>query len=256
MNPRILPGAEPFRYDAGPRGALLIHGFTGSPASMRPLGRWLAEHGVSVVGPRLAGHGTTWQDLQDTTWQDWEREAEAGVADLRSRCSDVIVVGLSVGGALALHLGAKHGDKLRGVVAINPVVRRPDLRLAPVARLFARSVKGVGNDIKKPAQDELVYDRVPLKGANQFGKLLRTVDAELPSMMLPLLVFSSLEDHTVKPANSARVMARAGTRQKELVRLPNSYHVATLDYDAETIFEGSLRFLDRLTSGVPDPRAG
>ena len=77
MTPEVRPGAEPFAYDAGPVGILLLHGFTGSPASTRPVGAWLADHGVSSVGPRLPGHGTSWQDLERTTWQDWAREAES-----------------------------------------------------------------------------------------------------------------------------------------------------------------------------------
>src|SRR6266568_348988 len=93
VNARVLPGAEAFRFDAGPIGALLQHGFSGCPASMRPFGQWLAEHGVSSIGPRLPGHGTTWQDLETTRWQDWERESEAAVADLASRCTTVIAVG-------------------------------------------------------------------------------------------------------------------------------------------------------------------
>src|SRR6266550_4675865 len=112
MRVRILPGAEEFRFDAGPSGAVLIHGVTGCPASMRPLGEWLAERGVSTIGPRLPGHGTSWEDLDGTTWQDWEREVEDALADLRSRCPDVIVVGLSMGGSMAIHIAAKHAESL------------------------------------------------------------------------------------------------------------------------------------------------
>ena len=242
MSARIIPGAEPFRYDAGPIGALLQHGFSGCPASMRPMGRWLSERGISVVGPRWPGHGTTWEDLEGTTWQDWERESEAALLDLSTRCSTVIVVGLSVGGGMVLHLGAKHADKLSGVVAINADVRRPATALAPVARLFTRTTKGVGNDIKKPGQDEIVYERIPLKAVAQLGKLYRTIQRDLPSMRLPLLVFSSPEDHTVRASNSRYVMEHAGSAEKELVPLMNSYHVATLDYDAELIFERTLQF--------------
>jgi carboxylesterase len=242
VNTRIIPGAEPFRFDAGPIGALLQHGFSGCPASMRPMGQWLADQGVSVAGPRWPGHGTTWENLEGTTWQDWERESEAALLDLAARCSTVIAVGLSVGGGMVLHLGAKHPDKLRGVVAINADVRRPAAVLAPVLRLFTRTIKGVGNDIKKPGQDEIVYDRVPLKSVVQLGKLYRTVQRDLPSMRLPLLVLSAPEDHTVKASNSRYVMDHAGSTEKELVPLRNSYHVATLDYDAELIFERTLQF--------------
>jgi len=248
-SPRVIAGAEAFRFDGGPLGILLQHGFTGCPASMRPFGEWLAARGVTVVAPRLPGHGTSWEDLGRTTWLDWERESEGALIDLAARCSTVVVVGLSMGAAMVLHLGAKHPDKVSGVVAINPIVRRPDLRLVPVARLFMRSRKGLGNDIKRPGQNEIVYDRVPVRAAGELGKLIRVTDRELPSLRSPLVVFSSIEDHTVKPANSRRVIERAGSEQKELIRLANSYHVATLDYDAETIFDRTLSFATALAAG-------
>jgi carboxylesterase len=249
---RVLPGADAFHFEGGPLGMLLHHGFTGSPASMRPFGQWLSEQGVTVVAPRLPGHGTAWEDLEAVTWRDWEAEAERALAELSSKCATVVVTGLSMGGAMALHLGAKHPDTVGGVVAINALVRRPEFALAPVIRLFTRSVKGVGNDIKKPGQDEIVYNRIPLKGINELGKFLRTVDRELPSLRVPLMVFSAPEDHTVKPSNSRRIMERAGSSNKELVSLPNSYHVATLDYDAETVFQRSLAFA-RSAAGEPSP---
>jgi carboxylesterase len=246
---RILPGAAPFRHEAGPIGALLLHGFTGCPASMRPLGAWLAEHGISTIGPRMPGHGTSWEDLERTSWRDWEGEAERALDDITSRCGDVIAVGLSGGGAMALHLAAEHPDRLRGVVAINPQIHRPELALVPIVRLFRRTVKGVGNDINKAGQDELVYDRVPLRAARELRKLIRTAERELPSMRLPLLIFSSSVDHVVKPANSRMVIQKAGSGQKELVRLPNSYHVATLDHDAELIFRRVAEFARSTASG-------
>ncbi len=168
------------------------------------------------------------------------KEAEDALADVSSRCPDVIVVGMSMGAALAVHLAATHQDRLRGLAVINALIRRPDLALTGLARLFTKTVKGVGNDIKRTGQDEIVYERIPLRAAGQMGKLLRTADAELPSLTLPLVVFSAPEDHTVKAANSRRVYERAGSEQKEFVTLPNSYHVATLDYDAEMLFERVL----------------
>jgi carboxylesterase len=249
MPPKILPGAEAFRFDGGPIGVLLQHGFTGSPASMRPFGEWLAARGASVIGPRLPGHGTSWEDLEGSTWRDWEHEAEGAIRDLTARCSTVIAVGQSMGGAMVLHVGARHADELKGIVTINADLRRPELILAPLVRLFIRTTKGVGNDIKKPGQDEIVYERVPLRAAAQLGKLYRVVGRELPSMRLPLLVFSANEDHVAKPSNSRHVYQRVGSEQKELIPLANSYHVATLDFDAELIFERTLEFAGALARG-------
>jgi carboxylesterase len=255
VNARILPGAEAFRFDGGPIGALLIHGFTGCPASLRPMGEWLAAHGLTVVGPRLPGHGTSVEDLSTVTWRDWEGEVEAALADLAARCTSVVVVGLSFGGALALHLAASLPNELRGVVLINPYVSDPRMLFSPVVRLFARTVKGVGNDIKKPGQDEICYDRIPVRTLASVSKMLRTSVADMPRMQLPLLVFSASEDHTVKPSNSRLVMDRAGTSRKDLVVLSNSYHVATLDYDAESIFQQTLEFTTSVAQDAPAPPA-
>jgi carboxylesterase len=253
VSARIKPGAEPFRFDAGPIGALLQHGFTGSPASMRPMGQWLSEHGISSVGPRLPGHGTTWEDLEGTTWQDWERESESALTDLASRCSPVIAVGLSMGGAMVIHLAAKHPDLVKGVVTINGDIHRPELAAAPLLRLISRSRKGVVNDIKKPGQDEVGYDRIPVRTLSQLSRLYKTAEAELPSVRAPLLVFSSSEDHVVRPANSRLIHDKAGSLSKQFVPLANSYHVATLDFDAELIGSKILEFANAVASGAGAP---
>ena len=247
MSTQVKPGAEAFAFDGGPIGALLLHGFTGSPASMRPLGEFLRSKGFAVAGPRLPGHGTSHHDLATTTWQDWFTEAEAALTDLTARCSGVICVGLSMGGALSIHVASKHADRVRGLVVINPYVHDPRLVTAPVGRLLMRSVKGVINDIKKAGQDEVGYERIPTRALPSLNRLMKTAVADLPGLRLPLLVFSSPDDHTVKPSNAKLVFDRAGSPDKEMVPLPNSYHVATLDNDAQIIFDRTLAFAERVT---------
>ncbi|MCA1726954.1 MAG: alpha/beta fold hydrolase [Actinobacteria bacterium] len=241
-SPRVIPGAEAFRFEGGPVGILLLHGFTGNPTSMRPMGEFLASKGFSVAAPRYPGHGTTWEELAKSKWEQWEAEAEAALRELDGRTETVVAAGLSMGGSMALHLAAKHPDTIKGVAVINAFIRNPQLPFARVARLFARSRKGVGNDIKKPAQNEAPYERVPYAGIIQLHLMLKTVQSELPSVRQPLLVFNAPEDHVVPKDNAQFVMDRVGSEQKELVTLPNSYHVATLDYDAETIQDRLVEF--------------
>ena len=229
---------------------LLHHGFSGCPASMRPMGEWLNERGLSVVGPRVPGHGTKWEDLERATLEDWVNEAEKALSDISSRCSTVIAAGLSFGGAMVLHLAARHPDVVKGVVVINADLIRPNLMLAPVIKPFMRSVKGVGNDIKKPGQNELPYDRIPVAALVHLNRFYRMVRKELPQVRAPLRYFKSTVDHVVKPSSSKYVMRKVGSSDKELTSLPNSYHVATLDYDAETIFQGALEFANRVASGA------
>src|SRR5689334_1570595 len=92
----VVPGAEPFSADGGRTGVLLSHGFTGSPASMTPWAKHLAEEGYTVRVPRLPGHGTTWKDMNRTRWEDWYGELDQALTDLRATCDKVVVAGLSM----------------------------------------------------------------------------------------------------------------------------------------------------------------
>lgn len=248
----VLPGAEPYRHEGGEVGVLLCHGFTGSPQSLRPWAAHHAAHGLTVSLPLLPGHGTRWQDMQLTTWQDWYAEVDRELRLLLAHCRLVCVAGLSMGGALALRLAARHGDAVAGVVAVNPVNRMhgPATRALPVARHLVPSVRGITDDIAKPGVTEGGYDRVPLHAANSLRTFLRLVDGELPQVTQPLLLLRSRRDHVVSPADPVRVLSRVSSTDVTEVVLEQSYHVATLDHDADRIFEESLAFIGRLASSV------
>ncbi len=244
----LLPGAEPFRHDGGSVGALLCHGFTGTPASMRPWGEHLATEGVSVRIPLLPGHGTTVHDANTTTWHDWYDEIERAFVDLSGRCDQVFVMGLSMGACLSLRLAEQHGDDVAGLVVVNPslLTKRLDRFLLPVLRHVVPTWAGIGCDIKKPGEREEAYDRVPVRAAYSLSKLWVTTRLELEQVTQPILLFRSAEDHVVEPDSSALLRAKVSSTDVREVVLENSYHVATLDNDAPTIFQGSAAFVRRL----------
>jgi len=248
----VLPGAEPFRHEGGEAGVLLCHGFTGSPQSLRPWAQHLAEHGLTVSLPLLPGHGTRWQDMALTGWQDWYAEVDRELRALSERCTSVFVAGLSMGGTLALRLAAKHGDAVSGVVVVNPANRMHGLApyALPVARHFVRTAPGIASDIAKEGSVELGYDKVPLHAAHSLRTFFRQVDGELPQVTQPLLVLRSAQDHVVPAADSARVLSRVSSTDVTEIVLEQSYHVATLDHDAERIFDESLAFIGRHTTGI------
>lgn len=250
----LLPGAEPYRHEGGRVGVLLCHGFTGSPQSLRPWAEYLAEHGLTVSLPLLPGHGTRWQDMAITGWQDWYAEVDRELHALRERCSRVFVFGLSMGGALALRLAARHGDAISGLVLVNPgnKVHGPAAHALPVVRHFVPTIAGVAGDIAKEGGVEIAYDRVPLHAAHSLRTFFRLVDGELPQVTQPLMVLHSPQDHVVPPADSARVLGRVSSTDVTEILLEQSYHVATLDHDADRIFEESLAFLGRLAPGIGD----
>jgi carboxylesterase len=252
----LLPGAEPFHHDGGPVGVLICHGFTGSPQSVRPWAEYLAEHGLTVSLPLLPGHGTRWEDLQLTRWEDWYAEVDREFRSLAESCDRVFVCGLSMGGALALHLAARHRAAVSGLVLVNPSVRSDNRAapLLPVLRHLVGSVAGVGNDIAREGRTELAYSRTPLHAAWSLSRLWRTVQAELPEVTQPLLLFRSPDDHVVSPASARLLLSRISSGDVEERLCERSFHVATLDHDAEAVFEGSLDFIRRLAPATAADR--
>jgi carboxylesterase len=248
----VTPGAEAFSHDAGPVGVLLCHGFTGTPQSLRPWAEFLAQAGLTVSVPRLPGHGTTWQEMNRTRSEDWYAEAERAFAVLRGKTDEIFLMGLSLGGCIALRIAELRPDAVRGLVVVNPSITA-DTRLfalAPVMKLLVPSLKGIASDIKKDGAHELGYDRVPVKAAATLPRLWRATRDGLGQLSQPVLVYHSTEDHVVGPASLRLLRAALPADQVTVRDCANSYHVATLDNDAAAIFSGSLEFV-RAHSAVP-----
>jgi carboxylesterase len=248
--PAVRPGAEPFYSEGGPVAALLCHGFTGSPRTLRPWAEYLAAAGLTVSLPRLPGHGTTWQDGNRTGWTDWYNEVSRAFDALQQACSRVFVLGLSAGACLALRIAETRGAAVSGLVLVNPSLA-PDTRMflfAPVLKLIAASLPGISDDIKKPGATEDGYKRVPVRAAATLPAMWKTTGGDLGKVTAPMLVYRSTVDHVVGPP-SMKVLTKAFPGV-EVRPCPNSYHVATLDNDAPEIFSGSLEFI-RAHSGDP-----
>ena len=144
----LIPGAEPWSHVGGPIGVLVLHGFTGNPGSMRGVAEALAAAGFTVELPLLPGHGTTVEAMIPTGWSDWLGHAEAAYQDLVDRCERVVVVGLSMGGALTATLGTQHPE-IAGLVCINAVVSVPPGMREAVQEVLATGADrfaGIGSD--------------------------------------------------------------------------------------------------------------
>ncbi|MGF7235504.1 MAG: alpha/beta hydrolase [Frankia sp.] len=249
----ILPGAEPFFFPGGPTGVLLVHGFTGSPQSLRPWGEYLAAAGLTVSCPLLPGHGTRWRDMADTTWPQWYGSAQDALADLGQSCRTTFVMGLSMGGTLTLLLAARHPEQVAGIVTVNASLGtdRRSATLAPLLARFVPSVAGVGSDVKAPGVTELAYDRTPLRAFASLRRLWATTGPELAAVTCPALAFRSRVDHVVEASSGRALLAGLTSTTVAEIVLENSYHVATLDNDKETIFGESLEFVRAHTPVSP-----
>ncbi len=243
---KIMPGAEPFFFEGGKVGCLISHGFTGTTQSMRFLGEFLArEGGLTVIGPRLKGHGTSPEDMAQATAEDWVRSVEEAMHILQQRCDTIFITGLSMGGTLTLYMAAMYPGVFAGAVPINGAVflDSPDMAGLAFAPGAPAVVPGVGSDIKKPGEVELAYPVVPVPAIRQIYALMAVTRELLPRVTCPTLVFQSRDDHVVVPSNAPYILEHVDAEDKRLVWLENSYHVATLDNDKELIAEETLRFI-------------
>jgi carboxylesterase len=237
--------------DRGAVGVLLVHGFTGSPQSLRGWADHLVEAGHSVELPLLPGHGTSWQDANRTTFDDWLAAAAGALADLRQSCRAVVVAGLSMGGTLTLRLAELHPEAMAGIVLVNPSVltKRKDAPFSAVIKYVMPSFPPIANDIAKPGVEEIGYDRLPVRAFDTLRRAWTVVRRDLPKVTAPTRLLHSRVDHVVEPVNSEVILGAISATDVTEVVLEKSYHVATLDYDAELIYAESVRFIERVTAG-------
>lgn len=250
--PAGAPDEQPFAHDGGRIGVVLSHGFTGTPASMRPWADHLAAAGYSVRLPRLPGHGGTWQECNATRWPQWYGAIEQAFDELAARCDLVFAGGLSMGGALVTRLAEQKGSAVAGLVLVNPSLgsRRVQEKLAPYVSWLVRSRPSIGGDIKKPGVEEPANDRTPVVAAASLVKFWKVVSTDLDKVVAPVRVYRSVEDHIVDDLSAHLLRTRASSTSVEEILLHDSYHVATLDNDADQIFTGSVEFFTELASGL------
>ena len=246
----VRPGAEAFFLPGGPTGVLLLHGFTSSPAEVRPLGSYLAEQGYTVYSPRLAGHGTAPEDLRATHWRDWVDSAEAGLPVLRhAGCTRIALAGLSLGGSIALYLAAHRPGAYLGLITMNSPIYLPPIFTPALRWLGAGPLpffhKGITDLTEEPERHELTYTRTPLESVSVMIELLSEVSARLPRITTPALVVYSRNDRLVLPFNAMRIYSNIQSRDKQMLVLHRGRHVVTVGEDAPQMFETIRQFLQR-----------
>lgn len=236
-----------FFLEGGPVGALLLHGFSGSPPEMRPLGDYLHRKGLTVSAPLLPGHGTTVEDLNRRRWTDWAAAAGRGLADLRSRCDKVFVGGFSLGSLLALDLAARHPD-LPGIILYAPAVKLASraIYLTPVFKHVVRVWRKTGQSDLTDPQAHLrfwSYDGYPVAAAHEVLRLMLRVRLFLPLVTCPLLVIHGAGDQAIHPDSARYTVERAGSADKELVTLHHSGHGLVVDSEWESAAERTYSFI-------------
>jgi len=260
MDVRVtVDGAEPWSApghgDRASVGVVVVHGLTANPRGTRPLGQRLADAGFAVDVPLLPGHGTSVRDLARTRYADWRQRVERSIASLAADREQVVVVGHSMGGTLALDLAATSPVPLTAAVAINAVVLdRAGLlaRVAPVLQhvlpFVPRDAAGMPtDDIMRPGVEEGAYAWVSARAAQSLLVQLPRVRRGLSTVTCPVLVVTSPKDRTVDPANGPAIVAGLSSARVETLTCERSGHVPQLDHDAGLVEERVVAFVAAAT---------
>ena len=243
---KLMAGAEPFLLRGNSRGVLLLHGFTGAPAEMRLLGEHLHRQGYTVLAVRLPGHGTDIRDMEPTNWKHWYGAAIDGYHILTGLCTEIHVVGLSMGGLLALKLSAEY--PVHSVAALSAPVFLADrrIKLLPLYRLFRRYAAKKQRDYDIAAKLFVGYDSTPLSSLSSLLELIIQVPQDIDEITCPTLLVQSRREHTVRPESASFLFEQIKSPVKELFWLEKSGHIVTLDNERELVVDKISEFLSSI----------
>ena len=226
----------------------MLHGFTGAPSSVRSVADAFAAEGFDVELPVLPGHATSVADMLPTRWGDWSQAVEQAYELLAERCERIVVAGLSMGGTLTLWTALNHPE-VAAAICVNPAAQpQPGEVVAMLDDLLAQGVEvmpAIGSDIAAPGVVEEAYAETPVA---PLRSLLSDGVAPLAqrygTARVPLLLFTSRQDHVVDPAQSD-FLAERWAAPVERVWLERSFHVATQDFDQDVIAHRAVEFARR-----------
>lgn len=245
-SPLFNPGVAPINLESkGPDGVLLLHGWTGSPAHFGLLAAELHDDGYSVVAPLLAGHGTTIGEMLETTWRDWLRSAVAGAGTLLDAGKRLHLVGLSMGGAMALLMTPTFGAV--SVTTISAPMKVFD-RIAPFLWLLRDSRRLRPHEEQEPADQEaapylLHYDYSPIGRVADLFDLTRAAKSNLYRVTAPALIVQSLADTTVRPESALIIREGISSHRKRIIWLEDARHVSLVDRERVVIHREVLAHL-------------
>lgn len=237
-------GNEEFFFRGNKQGVVLVHGYTGAPGEMRLLGEYLYSRGLTVLGVRLPGHGTTPQDLNHTKWQDWYGAVNEGVHRLRSCCDMVSIVGLSMGGLLTIKAAAELPVDKAAILAAPIYVCDRRAPYLPLLRFFIRYLKKRQRQYQVDQCYSACYQVMPVKPLSSMFELVNLCKKQyLPAVKIPCLVMQSKVEHTVSPASAQYIYDHLGTKAKKLVWYHHSGHILTLDNERDDVFKRIYDFV-------------
>jgi carboxylesterase len=229
----------PFELGRGDDACLLLHGFTGSPWDMRPLGDALAARGLYVKSPRLPGHGTTPEAMLEVGHRHWEEAALEALDSLRG-FRHVFVAGLSMGALLGLRLAARLPEQVRGLALIAPAARFKGPKMALLKRLRHTGllervkpwVRKTATDLSDPVAlaEAPILPAFPIARLNDLWTLQEAALADAHRVRCPTLVAVAEQDHVVDPEGGRWLAGQLVNSQVvRVLSLHEGYHIIPRD---------------------------
>ncbi len=245
----IIKGAESFFIDKKSKiGILLLHGFTSTPQEVKGLGAYLAKKGYTIYAPLLTGHGTHVFDLARTKKDDWENSAKKALKKLKEKTKEVYIIGSSFGGNIALKIATE--KKVKGIILMGtPMFFKKDFSKKLTIRilgLFKNFIKKRYDEkVKKVIKKKINYMQIPIKSLNEVAKVIKESEKILPLIKIPTLIMQSSTDHILPKENAELIYKKLGSKIKEKIFIPNSYHVFCIDKNKNIAFKKIAEFIKK-----------
>jgi esterase/lipase/1-acyl-sn-glycerol-3-phosphate acyltransferase len=238
-------------------GIVLSHGYMAAPEEVRGLAEYLGRMGYWVYAPRLAGHGTSPEDLAQRNYAEWIESMEEGYLVIRTLCRHVVVGGFSTGAALALELATRLTD-LAGVFAVSAPLRLQDLgsRFVPAVDTWNKLMNRVHlNDAKfeyvenHPENPHINYIRNPIAGVRQLERLMDFLEPKLDKITIPTLVVQSQKDPVVHPKGSKKIFNQIGSIDKQYAVFNIKRHGILIGEGSERVYRTIGDFIQHIPLG-------
>ncbi|MCL6606361.1 MAG: alpha/beta fold hydrolase [Paenibacillus sp.] len=236
---------QEFFFSGNETGCLLIHGFTSTPAEVRELGENLNKVGYTVLGVRLAGHGTVLEDMEKFKYTDWIQSAEDGYARLREICSTIHVIGHSMGGVLALCIA--ENTQVNKVVALAPalVTKDPVAKYAGIAKHFMRYSQWTeGERPEEESQYLLGYSKIPVSSVHELNKLQRFTRKSLHKITQPVLIIHAMKDNAIHERGIDLIVNGVSSNELKRLHLKHCGHNITVEEEKGKVFQAVIDFLE------------
>lgn len=243
--------SQPFFFEAGQRAVLLLHGFTGSSADVRMLGRFLEKKGYTSHAPHYKGHGVPPEELLDTNPAQWWQDVVVGYNFLRDKgYEEIAVAGLSLGGVFSLKLALNLPVKGIVTMCAPMTMRTTDIMFEGVLDYAKQYKKQEG---KEEAQIEGELQAIREHGMpslTDLQQLVKDVHSEIDLIYAPIFVVQATHDNVINPNSANMIYDGVESLEKRMKWYEHSGHVITLDKEKDQLHEDVYDFLQSLDWNV------